>query len=103
MHGPLSRLGFVSALASLLSLLPNAAGASGWQSAPEFPPPFHIAADGYGDLGARFVDLNGDGRQDFVFHRWIDGSYQQKGAYLSTGSGWRWAGEFTPPDRKSVV
>ncbi|HYO55692.1 VCBS repeat-containing protein [Archangium sp.] len=68
-----------------------------WQGAPEFTPPFHIAADGHGDLGARFVDLNGDGRQDFVFHRWINSSTVQKGAYLSTGAGWQWATEFTPP------
>ena len=58
--------------------------APGWMGAAEFTPPFHIAADGHGDLGARFVDLNGDGRQDFVFHRWIDPAAVQKGAYIST-------------------
>ena len=68
-----------------------------WQGAPEFTPPFHIAADGHGDLGARFVDVNGDGRQDFVFHRWINSSTVQKGAYLSTAAGWQWAPQFTPP------
>ena len=38
-----------------------------WVSATYYTPPFHIAADGHGDLGARFVDLNNDGRMDMVF------------------------------------
>ncbi|WP_395847668.1 M57 family metalloprotease [Cystobacter fuscus] len=70
---------------------------SGWQSAPQFTPPFHLSSDTVGDLGGRFVDLNGDGRADFAFYRWIDGSNQQAGAYLNTGSGWQWAPQFTPP------
>ncbi|QSQ13975.1 FG-GAP repeat domain-containing protein [Myxococcus landrumensis] len=70
---------------------------SGWQWAPDFTPPFHIAADGYGDLGARFADVNGDGKQDFLFHRWVSATISQMGAYLSTGSGWQWAPDFTPP------
>ena len=47
------------------------------------PTPFHIAADGFGDLGARFVELNADGRTDVVYHRWIDAATQQAGAYLN--------------------
>ncbi len=70
---------------------------SGWRAAPEYTPPFHIVADGLGDLGARFVDVNGDGLVDMVYHRWINGSIQQKGAYINTGSGWRAAPEYTPP------
>ena len=35
-------------------------GNSRWLWAPQFTPPFHIAADGYGDLGAGFVDVNED-------------------------------------------
>jgi hypothetical protein len=67
-----------------------------WKWAPEFTPPYHIAADGYGDLGARFVDLNRDGKMDLVFHRWVNGNVQ-RGAALSTGTGWMWSWEFTPP------
>ena len=70
---------------------------NGWTSAPQYAPPFHIAADGYGDLGARFVDLNGDGKIDMVFHRWINGQHQQKGAYLNNGNGWTSAPQYTPP------
>ncbi|EPX58776.1 protease B [Cystobacter fuscus DSM 2262] len=57
---------------------------SAWQSAPQFTPPFHLSSDTVGDLGGRFVDLNGDGRADFAYYRWIDGSNQQAGAYLNT-------------------
>ena len=70
---------------------------NGWTWAAQYTPPFHIAADGYGDLGARFVDLNGDGKMDMVYHRWINGHHQQKGAYLNNGNGWTWAARYTPP------
>jgi hypothetical protein len=70
---------------------------NGWKSTPQFSPPFHIAADGHGDLGARFIELNGDGKVDFVFHRWINSKRQQKGAYLNTGNGWKSVPLFTPP------
>jgi len=42
-----------------------------WQSVATFTPPFHIAADGHGDLGVRFVDVNNDGQLDLIYHRWI--------------------------------
>lgn len=70
---------------------------NGWEPAPQFTPPFHIVADGVGWLGAAFADLNGDGRDDFVHHRWMNATYQQAGAYLNTGNGWEWAPQFTPP------
>ena len=69
----------------------------GFVSTPQYTPPFHIAADGHGDLGARFVDLNGDGKADMVYHRWIDRNTQQKGAYLNNGNGWTWEPQYTPP------
>jgi len=68
----------------------------GWQWAPEFSPPFHIAADGHKDLGARFIDLNGDGKVDMVYHRDLQG-WDQQGAWISNGWGWQWAPEFIPP------
>jgi len=70
---------------------------AGWLFAPHYTPPFHIAADRHGDLGTRFIDLNGDGRMDYVYHRWINSKSQQKGAYLNTGKGWKSAPEYTPP------
>lgn len=69
----------------------------GWKSAPQFTPPFHIADDNHRDLGARFIELNGDGKIDMVYHRWINSRVQQKGAYLNTGNGWKWAPQFIPP------
>ena len=58
---------------------------SGWRSSPKYIPPYPIAADKHKDLGARFVDLNGDGLVDFVFHRHLNNKYQQKGAFINTG------------------
>ena len=69
----------------------------GWTWAPYYTPPFHVAADGYSDLGARFVDLNGDNKIDMVYNRWINRHTQQKGAYLNNGRGWTWAPHYTPP------
>jgi hypothetical protein len=68
-----------------------------WVWAPQFTPPFHIAADRHGDLGARFVDLNGDRRIDMVYHRWINSNLQQKGAYINNGNGWTWTPSYIPP------
>jgi hypothetical protein len=68
-----------------------------WRKVSHYEPPFHIAADGHGDLGARFVDLNGDGKIDMVYHRWMAGRSPQKGAYLNNGNGWTFAPQHTPP------
>jgi len=38
------------------------------QKGNELAPPFHMSADGYVDLSARFVDVNGDGRKDLLYH-----------------------------------
>jgi hypothetical protein len=70
---------------------------NGWESAPDLIPPFHIAAPGLDDLGARFADLNGDGKVDLLYHRWINFFSKQKGAYLNNGKKWTWAPQFTPP------
>jgi hypothetical protein len=58
----------------------------GWRSIPEYTPPFHIAHDNHGDVGARFTELNGDGKIDFIYHRRLSGGRQQKGAYINTGT-----------------
>jgi hypothetical protein len=75
---------------------------NGWVSAPDFIPPFHIAAPGYGDLGARFTDLNGDGKADLIFNRWKNLFVQQKGAYLNNGKKWVWARQYIPPHQTAV-
>ncbi|MCG8596100.1 MAG: hypothetical protein MI785_17300, partial [Kiloniellales bacterium] len=69
----------------------------GWQSAPDFTPPDILAASNWGDVGARFVDVNGDGLTDFLHSR-LNKSGVFDGAYLSTGSGWQSVPAFTPPD-----
>jgi hypothetical protein len=63
------------------SLIPHTG--TTWQWSPKYTPPYHIVADGIGDLGARFVDLNGDGLMDLVYHRWFNGNVM-KGAYLNS-------------------
>ena len=67
---------------------------SGWENAPHYAPPYHIAVDNLPDAGARFVDLNGDGKADFVYYRQ---NWQQKGAYINTGNGWKEANHYAPP------
>ena len=57
----------------------------GWESSPKYIPPYPIAADNRGDLGVRFVELNGDGLIDFVYHRYINVWNQQKGAFINIG------------------
>ena len=58
----------------------------GWRSSPEYIPPFHIADDNHGDVGARFIELNGDEKIDFIYNRRLSGGGQQKGAYINTGT-----------------
>jgi hypothetical protein len=58
---------------------------SGWKSSPEYIPPRLIVSDDDGDLGVRFVELNGDGMVDFVFYRYISEKDQPKGAFINTG------------------
>ena len=71
---------------------------AGWQSAPEYIPPYTITADGIGDLGVRFIDVNGDGLVDMVYNRFFTGAgVTEKGAYINTGAGWQSAPEYTPP------
>ena len=70
---------------------------NGWSKTDPYIPPFHIAADNHGDLGARFADVNGDGLVDFVYYRWLNSNSQQKGAYINSGCGWRSESQYTPP------
>ena len=70
----------------------------GWQSAPEFAPPYDIA-DHTGssgkNTGVRVLDLNGDGLSDFLWKRSSGGT--SEGAFLNTGQGWEEAPSFVPP------
>ncbi|MCG8569047.1 MAG: FG-GAP-like repeat-containing protein, partial [Spirochaetes bacterium] len=65
---------------------------NGWALADsKFFPPWHISADGKGDLGVRFIDVNHDGYDDMIYFRWgVDGNpnYHQTGVYLNTKDGW---------------
>ena len=64
---------------------------------PAFTPPDILAASNWSDVGARFIDLNGDGLTDFLHKRLWSGGVVE-GAYLNTGSGWQAAPQFIPPD-----
>ncbi|HUP91336.1 MAG TPA: RHS repeat-associated core domain-containing protein [Solimonas sp.] len=67
---------------------------TGWTNASStYTPPYPVVTDGVSsgvgtsDMGVRFEDLNGDGRVDVLYNRFVGfGTY--KGAYLNTGSGW---------------
>jgi hypothetical protein len=75
--------------------------ASVWvdDSALSYAPPEDFVAENLGDLGTRFLDVNGDGRVDLVIaRREADGSIH-RAAYLNTGTGWALdtSGRFAPP------
>jgi hypothetical protein len=69
---------------------------TGWVSAPNFIPPHAIASNVMKEMGVRFVDVNGDGLVDMIYHRYMCAG-TDAGAYLNTGSGWVSAANFTPP------
>ena len=70
---------------------------NGWVEAPNYATPDHLAADGYGDVGTRLVDLNGDGLPDFIYGRYTQSGVEVKKAWLNTGSGWVEAPNYAPP------
>ena len=60
----------------------------GWKEHPSFTPVEPISINNVGDGGGvRFVELNGDGLPDMVFHHHWNG-IDFKGAYLNRGNGW---------------
>lgn len=71
----------------------------------DIPPqtePLWLSIDGFGDLGRYFVDVNGDGLVDFLYH-WQQKNLAgnmvtlDKGAYLNTGKGWKKDDRYAPP------
>jgi len=73
---------------------------NGWKSASQYIPPVPImnyAAEETPDTGVRFVDLNGDGLVDMVFHVKLKSGSINTGAWLNTGSGWQSAPQYIPP------
>lgn len=75
--------------------------ATGWVPDSTYLLPYPLArTNGTDDTSARFVDLNGDGRVDFVWS-WAgagSASAEQSGAYLNTPTGWVSAAQWTPPE-----
>ena len=76
----------------------------GWALAPNFTPPVIITHETFGgaltgsDLGARFLDLNGDGLTDVIQSAVVQ--YPQDvriSAWLNTGTGWVRSTSYTPP------
>ena len=79
--------------------------ADGWKGQSplqNWNPQFLIgSASGDPDRGVRFVDLDGDGRIDVIWSRFVSGIGQVCGALRNTGTGWAPfpAGDnFAPPD-----
>jgi len=70
---------------------------NGWQESIDYKMPMAISVDGFGDLGTRFADLNGDGLPDFIYARaynntlyansWIDTTHRDLILSLTTGLG----------------
>ncbi len=67
-----------------------------YDKANEFAPQYRIMTDSLGELGSRFIDVNGDGLLDQVYHRWIASGQVEKGAWINTGSGWREDNHYAP-------
>ena len=62
---------------------------SGWvQVDSRFYPPVNITVDWLGDVGTRFVDVDHDGFEDFVFNRYVAPGTSIIGAYRNTTNGW---------------
>lgn len=59
-----------------------------WPPNTDFIPTVAFARQGQADLGIRFIDLYGTGRQDVVWNQDANGAVPP-GALLNTGSGWR--------------
>lgn len=61
---------------------------TGWEYRSEYNPPIPMYADGIGDLGVRFIDVNADNLPDLIYSRWLNSSNQHRRVYLNTGNGW---------------
>jgi RHS repeat-associated protein len=76
-----------------------------WRLIPAFSPPEPFAEAGTGSLGAKFVDINGDGLTDIVLSRLSkitkigqpDKFELYSTVYLNTGSGWSKNDQLKPP------
>lgn len=92
------RIDFVWSWAGAGSTTANQSGAclntpSGWVSASQWTPPEIIARDGYPTRAGRFVDVNGDGRVDFVALHNLGGSKLK--VYLNNGNGWTYDASYS--------
>ncbi|MBN2785890.1 MAG: VCBS repeat-containing protein [Pontiellaceae bacterium] len=70
----------------------DAEGSPGFATASAYEPPVEITGTDGADKGVRFMDLNGDGLIDLVFHDGTTG-----GAYLNSGNGWISDAAYAPP------
>lgn len=93
------KLDFISHLLGVppvayVSAVSSKGEALGWVPADRsFVPPIAIAADGVGDYGRRFVDINNDGRVDLLFNRQaLVPMNHEVGAYLNKPTGWEFSG-----------
>ncbi len=60
-----------------------------WQKDSRYNLPYPIADDFIGDLGCRFVDIDGDGDKDILLNRYKSQNLQHKAVYINQNPGWR--------------
>jgi len=70
-----------------------------WQidSTYQLPAGLSLAVNGEAKKGIRFIDLNGDGFSDIVYHRWISATNSEVGAYLNNNGTWEQTDSYLPP------
>lgn len=69
---------------------------TGWLRDDTYVPPYHLAADPYGDMGVLFLDFDGDGLEDMIYRRKGYEATQNK-AFRNTGCGWEYIPSYNPP------
>ncbi|MDT8385615.1 MAG: RHS repeat-associated core domain-containing protein [Gammaproteobacteria bacterium] len=74
-------------------------GTTAWQSDTTYqlPAGLELSVDGEDIKGILFIDLNGDGFKDIIYHRWNSDTSNESGAFLNKNGTWEQADSYLPP------